>query len=99
MKPPMCAHHATPPDVSVVIPRLPTPLTSCWINHMPRKAIADNSKVIKKNSRRTLILDFGNITRYAPITAEIAPEAPNDGISDPRLKKTCVNVAMTPPRI
>ena len=41
----------------------------------------------KKNKKNTLILEAGNITKYAPKAAEIAPLAPTIGISLCGLKK------------
>ena len=34
----------------------------------------------KKNQKKTLIKVCGNITRYAPVTAAIAPLAPRTGV-------------------
>ena len=41
--------------------------------------------VIKNATINVKILALGNITRYAPKTPEIAPEAPIAGISPPPL--------------
>ena len=38
----------------------------------------------------------GKSTRYAPITPDIAPEAPTSGVSSPGLESTKAAVAATP---
>ena len=40
---------------------------------------------------------FGNQTRYAPITAAMAPDAPMEGTVESGLTATCASVATIPP--
>ena len=51
---------------------------------------------IGKRSMRTVTRLVGNMTRYAPRTPEMAPEAPSVGMYDAVLTRICAKLAMTP---
>jgi hypothetical protein len=79
-KPPICAQYATPPVLTW--PRAPTPLNSCRTNHIPRTTAAGSeTKVMMKKKTNVSTFRRGNITRYAPSTPAIAPDAPRFGIT------------------
>ena len=92
----MCAQYATL-SVPIVLPKLQYPFMNCCAIQIPENKIAGTRNEVNKNNTNTLIFEVGNITKYAPKQAEIAPEAPMLGTTLPILKYTCVNEATTPP--
>ena len=71
-------------------PSEPTPLNSSLMNQMPRKKIAGISTMSMKNNRKTTVntREWGYNTKYAPMTAAIAPLAPIIGMVDSALTIT-----------
>ena len=51
---------------------------------------------IGKRSMSTVTRFVGNMTRYAPSTPEMAPEAPSVGITEPVSTRICAKLAMRP---
>jgi hypothetical protein len=92
--PPICAKYATPPGSPI------TAKITCMINQKGINAMAGIlTVVIKKANISVCTLARGNITRYAPMTPEIAPEAPTAGISPPpalTAYRLCVRAAANP---
>jgi hypothetical protein len=94
--PPMCAHQAIPPEVS--IPSVWMPLKNCIRNQNPMNKKADISMMSKKKKIGMRVTTFarGNITRYAPRTPEIAPLAPIVGTDDCGPEATWMKAAASP---
>lgn len=93
----MCAHHAIPlPKTGPNSSRIPD--DTCDKNHMPRKKIAGISikRGINPSGISVTILESGNIKKYAPITPEIAPDAPTVGMGEFALKNQWVKAAAKP---
>ena len=87
IKPPICAHHATPsPEDGKTWTTVPE--NTCSKNHNPKKKTAGTSinHGIIKIGMNVRILALGNNTKYAPMTPAIAPDAPMTGIEDRGLK-------------
>src|SRR3546814_820218 len=88
-KPPTWAAHATPEFG----------LVKNWVrNHTPRSHLAEIVvKMGKTKKIRVRTGAFGNHTRYAPITAATAPEAPTTGMVASGWSATWVASAARPP--
>ncbi len=88
-KPPTCAHHAMPPAVPGASSEK-VPEKNCMKNHAPRNITAGSSIIHGKKNTGTsvIILEYGNMVKYAPITPAIAPDAPMAGTTEPALNTT-----------
>ena len=85
--PPMCAHHATPPEATA--PNAPIPSRHCSTNQYPKTKKAGTGTKNTKNSIKTRAR--GNNTAYAPITPLIAPLAPRAGREECRLNNEWIS--------
>ena len=76
------------------------PDTSCSANQMPSRSHAGRVKILKKMMKiaSTSTFALGNISRYAPITPLIAPDAPTIGTADDGSAATCASAAASPVR-
>ncbi len=61
-----------------------------------KAGISTRVKKNKKNTRET-ILECGKRTKYAPITADMAPEAPTIGTCEKGMKTKLTAAAKIPP--
>src|SRR6185503_19618478 len=97
MKPPTCAHQATPPT-SPGLPSERVPLKICASTQNPRKVTAGSSKKNGKNriGTSTIMRAKGKRKKYAPITPAIAPEAPTVGTVELGLVNQCTTPAASP---
>ena len=62
--------------------------------HIPIATMAGTQS--GKRNRMTSTRFVGNITRYAPRTPEIAPDAPSVGITESGSTRICAKLAITP---
>lgn len=96
MNPPMCAQYAMP--VPVMFAKVP--FTICIKNHTNKNITAGIS--IKNGINQIInvtILEYQNWTKYAPITADMAPDAPTSGYREKELKSIWKKRANNPPEI
>ena len=94
----MCAQNAVPPPAAFAMPSDPMPLTSWSRNQIPRKKMAGISTRSKKITTKIAVStrDCGYRTKYAPMTAAMAPLAPSMGTLENGLKRIWMTPAAAP---
>ena len=72
----------------------PNPLMNWSTAHMPIATTAGTGT--RNRNRKTMTRFVGNMTRYAPSTPEMAPDAPRVGMIESGSVRICAKLAMMP---